>query len=195
MAGLLPLLQQGELAESQEWIYLDPMTPGTDPIETLAPRLMERLPERSIESIDRDLATEKASGLHLLASIIAKQPDRKVVLVVDQFEELFTQTADEQTRTQFINLLVKACQMPNGPLLVILTLRADFYHKLMYHEELGKIIEKQSKLVFPMSAREIKSVIRSNFTTPHNPQSSPQAPHSASTHAPSASPHTPANAL
>src|SRR5262249_51792139 len=116
-------------------------------------------PERSIESIHKDLTTEKASSLHLLTSVIAKRPDKKVVLIVDQFEELFTQTTDEQTRTQFINLLVKACQMPDGPLLVILTLRADFYHKLMYHEELGKIIEKQSKLVFPMSAREIKAVI------------------------------------
>ncbi len=159
MAGLLPLLQRGELAESQEWIYLDPMTPGTDPIETLALVLMKHLPQRSIESICSDLTTEKASGLHLLASTIAKQPDRRVVLVVDQFEELFTQTADEQICTQFINLLVKACQMPNGPLLVILTLRADFYHKIMYYEELGKISEKQSKLVFPMNIREIKAVI------------------------------------
>jgi WD40 repeat protein/transcriptional regulator with XRE-family HTH domain/ABC-type dipeptide/oligopeptide/nickel transport system ATPase component len=159
MAGLLPLLQRGELTESQEWIYLDPMTPGTDPIETLSLRLAKHLPERSIESICRDLATDKASGLHLLASTIAKQPARKVVLVVDQFEELFTQTTDEELRTQFINLLVKACQMPDGSLLVILTLRADFYHKLMYHEELGKIIEKQSKLVFPMNMREIRAII------------------------------------
>src|SRR5207247_2152913 len=43
-AGLLPRLQSGALHGSQEWIYLDPIAPGTHPLEALAVSLARSMP-------------------------------------------------------------------------------------------------------------------------------------------------------
>ena len=159
MAGVLPLLKAGKLPGSSEWVYLGPIVPGRHPIEALTLALEECLRDRSHKAIREDLEDESTRGLHLIATHLAEQPDTKVVLVVDQFEELFTLTASEQERKQFIDLLVTASTEPGGALLVILTLRADFYDRPLYYPELGQIIEKQGKLVYPMNVKELQAVI------------------------------------
>ncbi len=67
MAGMLPRLQQGWIAGSEAWIYLNPMVPGAHPLESLALTLAERLPERSLHTIRQDLEEDSARGLHQLA--------------------------------------------------------------------------------------------------------------------------------
>jgi hypothetical protein len=90
MAGLLPRLQAGLLPGSQNWIYLTPIVPGIHPLESLALTIAEKLPERGIKSLCEDLEDDSARGLHLLATALVRQSGARVVLVVDQFEELFT---------------------------------------------------------------------------------------------------------
>ncbi len=159
MAGLLPYLYIGGLAGSHDWVYLRPMVPGERPLEALAAVLGPHFPERSLTSIREDLANER--GLHTLALQLhlTKGCPTKVMLVVDQFEKLFTQTTDEQERKQFLHLLLTACLEPAGPVIVVLTLRADFFDRPMHYPELRTIIEKQTTLVFPMSTRDMQAVI------------------------------------
>ena len=53
----------------------------------------------------------------------------RLVLVIDQFEELFTLVADEDERRRFLENLVAAIDDPYGRVLTVLTLRADSYHR------------------------------------------------------------------
>jgi hypothetical protein len=62
MAGLLPRLQTGGLAGSQEWVYLEPLLPGSHPIEALAVSLAKYLPDRSLTTIRDDLQDDSAYG-------------------------------------------------------------------------------------------------------------------------------------
>ncbi len=78
--------------------------------------------------------------------------------MVDQFEELFTQPS-EQERQHFIDLLVAAATEPQSPVVVIVTLRADFYDRPMNYPELSKLIEAHSRLVPPMDSDELRTVI------------------------------------
>lgn len=160
LAGLLPRLQSDEFPGSKDWIYLPIMTPGKHPIKALAATLEQAFPEKTLVSIYDDLNTKHARGLHLLAKWLAPRREGKVVLVVDQFEELFTQTTDEQERKQFISLLVTASTEQDGPVIVLCTLRADFYDKPMSYPELGSIIERHNKSVFPMTMDELEAAIR-----------------------------------
>src|SRR5207249_3706457 len=91
MAGLLPRLQQGALPGSDMWVYLEPMVPGKHPIEEFGQALARHFPERSFTSIREDLLDDATRGLHILTTQLVKQRGGKVVLLVDQFEELFTQ--------------------------------------------------------------------------------------------------------
>src|SRR5437763_9739871 len=159
MAGLLPRLQQGGIPGSEEWIYLDPMVPGAHPVESLALALAERLPDRSLLTIRQDLEEDSARGLHQLAMALTHHQGTRVLLCVDQFEELFTQTIGLEEREQFLELLVTALSEPRGPMIVVLTLRADFYDRVLNSSVLGPLIEQHQCAVLPMNLQELRMVI------------------------------------
>ncbi len=166
MAGLLPALRQGRLPDSDRWTLLPPMVPGARPLENLALALAGVLPTKSTLALEDDLRSPSARGLHLLARQAVDRQNSRLVLYVDQFEELFTQTDDEAERQQFINLLLTAASEPGGPVVVLLTLRADFYDRPMNYPELGRLIERNSKAVLPLSLAELYSVIQKPATLP-----------------------------
>ena len=159
MAGLLPRLRQGALPGSDAWIYLEPMVPGAHPLEALALALAERLPDRSLLSIRQDLEEDSARGLHQLATTITHGQQTRVLLCVDQFEELFTQTSAQAEREQFLELIATALSEPRGPVVVILTLRADFYDRVLNSSILCPLIEHHQCIVPPMNMQELRMVI------------------------------------
>src|SRR5437588_9652082 len=159
MAGLLHHLQEGEIPGSDAWKYPIPVIPGAHPLEALALAFAEYFPMRSTASLLEDLKADTGRGLHILARQIPPQPGRKVVLLIDQFEELFTQTTSEEERRHFIELLVVAASELHGPVVVILTLRADFYDRPMSYPELSKLIQGHMAQVLPMNIQELRAVI------------------------------------
>jgi WD40 repeat protein len=160
LAGLLPRLESGALPGSEGWVYLDPITPGTHPLETLTLALAGHLPEQDLKSLREYLEDDSSRGLHLLATMMAKSPKQQVVLVVDQFEELFTRTTPEDERQRLIDLLVTAMTEPAGPVVVILTLRADFYDRPMRYPDLYHLIEAHHQTVLPMQMKELRAAIK-----------------------------------
>jgi parallel beta-helix repeat protein len=159
MAGLLPRLRQGEIAGSDTWIYLDPMVPGVRPLESLALALAERLPDRSLLAIRQDLEEDSARGLHQLAMALTHRQGTRVLLCIDQFEELFTLTSAQDEREQFLELLVTALSEPRGPVVVVLTLRADFYDRVLSSSVLCPLIEQHQCVIPPMDVQELRMVI------------------------------------
>ena len=179
LAGLLPQLQQGRLPQSDRWIYLKPMVPGQHPLEALTFALSRHFPGRSLTSIREEL--EGMRGLHRLAatlqerrdtdelegiaglprfvSALLQRQDTKVLLFVDQFEELFTQTPTEEERQHFLDLLITAATEPQGPVIVLLTLRADFYDRPLRYPALGQVIEAHHQAILPMTLQELRAVI------------------------------------
>src|SRR6266496_1709744 len=159
MAGLLPQLQRGVLAGSQGWVYIEPMVPGQHPIEALTLALSPSFPARSLKALREDVEDDTARGLHLLMTTLIAKPDDKVLLLIDQFEEVFTQTVDENERKRFIDLLITAITEPQGPAIAILTFRADFYDRPLSYPELGQLIESHHMAVFPMEMSDLREVI------------------------------------
>jgi serine/threonine protein kinase len=166
MAGLLPRLRQSALPRSEGWVYLSPIVPGVHPLETLALTLAPHLPERSLKSIREDLEDDSARGLHLLATHLVKGTEKKVVLLVDQFEEVFNLTTMEDEREHFFNLLQTSVTEWQGPVFLILTLRADFYDRLMVSSELGRLIQQYQLVVWPMEVDELRAAIKGPTALP-----------------------------
>lgn len=164
MAGLLPRLQRGALPGSDKWIYLEPMVPGKHPIEALGLVLKPHFPNTSLKTLREDLEDDATRGLHVLAAQVVKRRESRVVLMVDQLEELFTQTEDENERRRFIELLLTAVTEPSGPLIVLLTLRADFSDRPMHYPELGHLIERHHQPIFPMELDELRATIEQPAT-------------------------------
>src|SRR5437588_8422150 len=135
------------------------MVPRLHPLESLALALAERLPDRSLLTLRQDLEEDSARGLHQLAMAMTHHQGTRVLLCIDQFEELFTQTSAQAEREQFLELLVTALSEPRGPVIVVLTLRADFYDRLLSSSVLGPLIEQQQCTVLPMNIQELRMVI------------------------------------
>ena len=73
-----------------------------------------------------------------------------MVLVVDQFEELFSLDAEEQVCQPFIHLLVRACSEPESPILLLLVFRADCYSSLAAYPELARLVAACQQLILPL---------------------------------------------
>src|SRR6266487_3714674 len=166
MAGLLPWLQNGDFAESKKWIYLDPIVPGKFPFESLTFTLASHMPEKSLKAIHEDLMADSARGLHLLATQMVRRSKVKVLLVIDQFEELFAQHLPEKVRQHFIDVLLTAVTEPDGPLVAVLTLRADFYDRPMQYPMLSRLIEAYHAPVLPMELHDLRAVIEGPAAQP-----------------------------
>jgi Novel STAND NTPase 1 len=82
-----------------------------------------------------------------------------VLLCIDQFEELFTQMSTQEERNQFLELLVTAMNEPRGPIIVVLTLRADFYDRVLNSSILSPLMVEHQYAVLPMTVEELRMVI------------------------------------
>jgi len=113
LAGLIPALRRGDLPGSDGWEIVT-LQPSERPLEALAAVVAPLLAEgaESVAATRRlldDLAADERS-LHLATKLaLARHPQgERLVLVVDQFEELFTLCRDEGARQAFLNNLLYA---------------------------------------------------------------------------------------
>ena len=85
--------------------------------------------------------------------------DRRLVALIDQFEEIFTACHDDSLRRAFVDNLVYAATVAQGQTLVLVTLRADFYGKCAVLPELAAALSDHQLLVGPMSEAELRRAI------------------------------------
>ncbi|HEX4964201.1 MAG TPA: TIR domain-containing protein [Thermoanaerobaculia bacterium] len=158
-AGLLAAVKRGEIAGSDSWPTIV-FKPGEKPLETLAVQLAALGGFPSVFELLRDLAADKRA-LHLNARVaLSRAPaDRRLLVLVDQFEEVFTLCSDEAQRTAFIDNLLHAAMAADGPTLVVLTLRADFYGRCAVYPDLAPAVSDRQTLVGPMNRDELRSAI------------------------------------
>jgi hypothetical protein len=166
MAGLLPKLQDDALSGSAAWLYLDPMVPGKQPMESLASLLAARFPDKGIQAVREALKRHGAFGLHRLGQTLVEQARTQVVVIIDQFEEVFSSEVSESERQFFLDLLVTAATEPRGPVLVLLTMRADFYDRPFAYPTLGRLIQQQQCPVLPLSNEDLRDVIERPASLP-----------------------------
>ncbi|OQW40085.1 MAG: hypothetical protein A4S08_05825 [Proteobacteria bacterium SG_bin4] len=151
-AGMLPLIEQGFLLERTgfaQWRILGPMMPGKTPLEKLAETLEQGLVEDPTRRDSLGRLKRLKEDTRALAFTLKdfKQPNSAYLLIVDQFEELFT-FADETERTQFDALLAHALADPECPLFLINTVRADFLDRFEYLPQLQTAYNENCKRYF-----------------------------------------------
>ncbi|MFJ3344992.1 AAA family ATPase [Streptomyces diastaticus] len=153
-AGLTAGLREQGLLGSTSWLSLR-LTPDRSPLRRLAARF-DAAPE-TVDLLRED--PERAAGL--AARLLADRPEQRLIVLVDQLEELFTLCHDCAERTTFLRAVTALTKPGNeGPgALVVLTLRADFYGQAAAHPELLTALRHAQLLVEPMTNDELRSAI------------------------------------
>ncbi|WP_164904045.1 helix-turn-helix domain-containing protein [Nonomuraea polychroma] len=90
--------------------------------------------------------------------LLAGGGDSDMLIVVDQFEEVFTLCRDQRERGQFIDLLLNA-RDPQSRMRVVIAVRADFYGRCAEHRELTGALREANVLVGPMHQVELREAI------------------------------------
>jgi serine/threonine protein kinase/WD40 repeat protein len=139
-AGLIPALGDGVLAGSERWRRVL-IRPGQHPMDELRRRLGSGAPDPLAEALD------------------AVPPGERLVLAVDQLEELFVACRDEKERAQFVRVLTGAAADSLGRATVVAALRADYYGRVAAYPALAELLAANHVLVGPMQPSELRRAI------------------------------------
>jgi energy-coupling factor transporter ATP-binding protein EcfA2 len=155
-AGLLH-----QLGESEQWKICSPITPAWQnqkPLENLAQLFVQP----GLSTIDSAAQFDKAyefivkRGADGLKRLIAAIEAPRVVLVIDQFEEIFTR-CEETERQAFFDCLLGA--LTNNKLCLVIVMRADFHGKWAKYAELSQKIDANQVTVTDMASDELEQAI------------------------------------
>jgi HAMP domain-containing protein len=161
-AGLLAELEKRPLPGRPAPVEVV-FTPEARPLESLAVALARAAtsdpsPVKRTIDFEETLRTRAChDGLRFLADRMLGGTG--LILLVDQFEEVYSLCDDEQERTAFIGNLLNAAREPRGRVSVILTLRSDFLGAVNQHPELSGLVARQNVVVPVMEETELRRAI------------------------------------
>ena len=136
LAGLVPLL-----VKTYPGLRTAYMTPGSDPLGRLDSALSLRI---------SDSQSEQGDGNSLPVANKAQS-----ILVVDQFEELFRLTQDDNTRRAFVKRMLELTER----CFIVLTMRADFWGDCAPYAALRDEMLAHQMLIAPMTSAELRSAM------------------------------------
>jgi hypothetical protein len=158
-AGLFHALRHGRLPKSDQW-RLATMQPGGNPIEQLALAIERLIHIPGAGNHIRHNGLENGWALQeQIQTLLSDDPAQRFVLLVDQFEECFTQTKEEAARVAFINLLTCAAQSANGRTIILPALRSGFISHCARYPELRELMSRQFQLVGAMEVHDLAKAI------------------------------------
>ena len=135
-AGVLAALSDGALPGSAGWRQIL-VRPGSHPVAELSRALDARAAEDVLDAL---------------------RPDERLVLAVDQLEELFT-VCDEEERAAFFDALAAAARGARGRALVVVALRGDFYGRVASYPRFARLLSRSHVLVGPMDREELARAV------------------------------------
>ncbi|MFE9450148.1 hypothetical protein [Streptomyces sp. NPDC006739] len=124
----------------------------------LVPRLEQIVAERGWEAVLEVVTPGARPAATHLSLLTPRQGGPERWVVVDQFEEVFTQCRDRADRWRFVDLLL-AARDPGSGLRVVIAMRSDFHARCAEHRELLDELRHAGLAVRPMSRTEIREAI------------------------------------
>ena len=158
-AGLIPALRRGGLPGSENWFIVD-MLPGKHPFEELEASLL-RVAVNPPEHLLSQMKDGTRGLLRAVHRILPADESVELVLVIDQFEEVFTLIEDEAERALLLENLAAAMLDERSRLHVIITLRADFTDKPLRYVDFGELMNRRFEFILPLTPDELERAVLS----------------------------------
>ncbi|NEO40588.1 MAG: hypothetical protein F6J90_31350 [Moorea sp. SIOASIH] len=165
LAGLVP-----KLVKAGHWQFTH-FRPGKDPFLALAQALVP-LYRSDLDSTDKIIQARKLARSFsedelplsdVFATIHRNHPNQIILLIADQFEELYTLCRDEQTRRLFLDTLSNTFQssseQSSSSTVLVTTMRADFLGNVLSYPPLANVWRKVNVQIRSMNPEELREVI------------------------------------
>lgn len=170
--GLVPTLYGGFIGEAKSKWNIIATRPGNSPIENLSNAILEKLGEKDEdeeqlikEKLNASILRSSSNGLVELLKQSFDFEKESILIIVDQFEELFrykSSRKDQSTYNEseaFVKLLVNANKVQDVPVYVVLTMRSDFIGECSQFYELTELINESNYLVPQMTREDFRNAI------------------------------------
>jgi WD40 repeat protein len=165
LAGLVP-----KLVKAGRWQFTH-FRPGNDPFLALAQALVP-LYEPNLDKTDSMAQARKLSGyfqdntvplLDVFSTIQRNHPNNKILLIADQFEEIYTLCDDEKISRQFLDTLLQTfrtlAEQSSLSTVLVGTMRADFLGNALSYRPVADVLQKGNIMLGPMNENELRDVI------------------------------------
>ena len=165
LAGLVPKLQK-----EGHWQFTH-FRPGTAPFHAIAlalvPLYTPNLDQTDQIAQARKLADYLQNGSVLLADVFAKiqqkHPNHRVLLIADQFEEVYTLCTSLEIRCQFLDCLLASLKNPtalsSATTVLVTTMRADFLGNALSYRPFADVLQNADVKLGPMNRKELTEAI------------------------------------
>jgi len=168
--GLVPILYGGFITQAGSRWKIITTRPGNDPIHNLAESFVKTEPGESDDqevqvSMTKAILHRSSLGLVECVKQLKVPPDENILILVDQFEELFRFKASREDHLTFdeseafVKLLVEAVEQKEQPIYVVLTMRSDFIGDCSQFQELTEEINYSNYLVPQMTRDDFRDAI------------------------------------
>lgn len=165
LAGLVPKLQK-----EGHWQFTH-FRPGSDPFHALALALVP-LYTPNLDQTDQIAQARKMAGylqdgsvllLDVFARIRQNHPKDRVLLIADQFEEIYTLCNNQEIRRQFLDCLLASLVTPtslsSSATVLVTTMRADFLGNALSYRPFADVLQNADLKLGPMNREELTQVI------------------------------------
>ncbi|OQW91363.1 MAG: hypothetical protein BWK78_04870, partial [Thiotrichaceae bacterium IS1] len=132
-AGVLYQLQQ----QTERWQIVNPFTPTANPLTALTNGL----------------------GTTEVLTFVQASTKVRVILTIDQFEEVFSLCQESQARETFFNTLLDAVEQATDKFCLIVVMRADFLDKCSNYPRLARYFQDHQHIVTRPTEDEIQQII------------------------------------
>lgn len=168
LAGLVPQLEtQGGWRSTYFRIGTEP---DKNPFAALARALSPMLGDGDVvdrmtraQKLANSLATGDISLVYVAGQCRAANPGKRILIIADQFEEVFTLVSDDGVRNRFIDALIGAFPDPSpgatSDICLVLTLRADFVSQAISYRPLAEQLKDRVEYLGPMTRDELREAI------------------------------------
>jgi WD40 repeat protein len=155
-AGLVPALRWNKA--SANWT-IHVLTPSVHPLENLATTLAIDASLAATAELMDDLDRDQRTLSLFIKREIKTNSSSYLLLVIDQFEELFALCHSDNERSAFIDNLLTAAFDPDVKAIIIITLRADFYAHCAGYPQLRQALAKHQEYIGVMKDEEMRRAI------------------------------------
>ncbi|MEH2455392.1 nSTAND1 domain-containing NTPase [Nostoc sp.] len=167
LAGLVPKLQK-----AGHWQFTH-FRPGSDqdPFYSLAEALVPLYSEDTdstdkmtqASKLARDLKDGTTPLFRIFSSIQRKHPNHRLLLIADQFEEIYTLCNNQEIRRQFLDCLLASLETPaslsSSATVLVTTMRADFLGNALSYRPFADVLQNADVKLGPMNREELTQVI------------------------------------
>ena len=164
LAGLVPKLQK-----EGHWQFTH-FRPGSDPFHAIALALVP-LYTPNLDQTDQLAQARKMAGylqdgsvllLDVFAQIQQHHPNERVLLIADQFEEIYTLCNDDKIRCKFLDCLLviaTSTSLSSSATVLVTTMRADFLGNALSYPRFSDVLQLKLFVLGAMSLDELTQVI------------------------------------